>query len=260
MPEPTPILEVEDIAVSFGGIHAVAGATFEVAPGSVTALIGPNGAGKTTAFNLITGFVRPDRGTVRFKGADITGKRPDQIAARGLVRTFQLTKVFSKMTVRDNVALAASGNPGEGFSRALFQPRSSRRAEADARRRADQILTEVGLARMADEYAGTLSGGQRKLLELARVLMNDPDLLLLDEPMAGVNPTLGRELVTLLLRLRDERNLTYLFVEHNIDLVMEISEQVVVMALGEVISVGPPDHVRGDPKVIDAYLGSEVEA
>lgn len=259
MPDPAaPILEVDDLAVSFGGIHAVAGASFDVEEGSITALIGPNGAGKTTAFNLITGFVRPDRGTVRFAGTNITRRRPDQIANLGMVRTFQLTKVLGKMTVLDNVALAASGNPGESFFRAVFQPRATRRAEAEVRLRAEEMLEEVGLARMAGEYAGTLSGGQRKLLELARALMNDPHLLLLDEPMAGVNPTLGRELVEMLLRLRRERDLTLLFVEHDMDLVMEISERVVVMASGAVIASGKPDEVRSDPRVIDAYLGSEV--
>ena len=257
MPDAAPILAVEDLAVSFGGIRAVDGASFDVAPGSITALIGPNGAGKTTAFNLITGFVSPERGRVRFKGQDITGKRPDQIANRGLVRTFQLTKVFSKMTVRDNVALAASGNPGESFARSVLRPRAIRAAEAEARERAEAMLAEVGLKRMSGEYAGTLSGGQRKLLELARVLMNDPELLLLDEPMAGVNPTLGRELIALLHKLREERDLTYLFVEHDMDLVMEISERVVVMAQGAVIASGPPEVVRSDQRVIDAYLGAE---
>ena len=176
----------------FGGLKAVDGATFSVKPGSVTALIGPNGAGKTTAFNLLTGFIKADAGRVRFADHDISGARSDLIARLGMVRTFQLTRVLAKMTVIENVMLGAPDQPGAKFSNALFRPRRWRAREAEVREQARALLAEVGIESHAHEYAATLSGGQRKLLELARALMTEPRLVLLDEPMAGVNPTLGR--------------------------------------------------------------------
>jgi neutral amino acid transport system ATP-binding protein len=252
---------VRDLRVRFGGVQAVDGATFAVRRGSVTALIGPNGAGKTTAFNLITGFTRPDDGTVTFAGRDVTGASADAISRLGMVRTFQLTRVLGKMTVLENAMLAAREQPGEGLATALFRPRVWRRREAEVRENALAMLREVGLETHAGEYAATLSGGQRKLLELARALMTEPRLVLLDEPMAGVNPTLGRRLLDYLRRLREERGLTVLFVEHDMDVVMDVSEEVIVMAAGRVIAVGPPASVRSDQRVIDAYLGAEpVEA
>jgi ABC-type branched-subunit amino acid transport system ATPase component len=238
----------------------VDGATFAVREKSVTALIGPNGAGKTTAFNLLTGFLKPEAGTVVFGGEDVTGKSPDDIARHGMVRTFQLTRVLAKMKVIENVMLAAPAQPGEHLGTALFRPRRWRQREAEVREQAMEMLGEVGLQTHADEYAATLSGGQRKLLELARALMTEPRLVLLDEPMAGVNPTLGHRLLDYLGRLREERGLTVLFVEHDMDVVMGVSEEVIVMAQGAVIAHGTPDAVRRDAAVIDAYLGAEPAA
>jgi neutral amino acid transport system ATP-binding protein len=242
--------------VRFGGLQAVAGATFSVRRGSMTALIGPNGAGKTTAFNLLTGFIRPDAGAVRFDGRDIFRRRPDVISRMGMVRTFQLTRVLSKMTVIDNVMLAARDQPGMRLDTALFRRRAWRSREDEVRAQALALLDEVGIASHADAYAATLSGGQRKLLELARALMTHPRLVLLDEPMAGVNPTLGGRLLDYLARLRAESGLTVLFVEHDMDAVMGRSDEVVVMAEGAVIARGRPDEVRRDDRVIDAYLGA----
>jgi branched-chain amino acid transport system ATP-binding protein len=226
----------------------------------VTALIGPNGAGKTTAFNLVTGFITPDDGRVRFDEHHIEGRSPDAIARLGLVRTFQLTRVLAKMTVLENVMLAAPQQPGERFGTALLRPRRWKAREREVRAQAMEMLGEVGIHTHAEEYAATLSGGQRKLLELARALMTEPRLVLLDEPMAGVNPTLGQRLLDYLARLREERGLTILFVEHDMDVVMGVSDEVVVMAQGRVIAHGTPDQVRRDPVVIDAYLGAEPAA
>ena len=251
---------MRDLRKRFGGLHAVDGASFSVRRGTVTALIGPNGAGKTTAFNLVTGFIRADAGHVRFAEHDISRRRPDHIARLGMVRTFQLTRVLAKMKVIENVMLAAPDQPGESFGRALFQPRRWRRREAEVHEEAMELLAEVGIHTHADEYAATLSGGQRKLLELARALMTHPRLVLLDEPMAGVNPTLGRRLLDYLQRLREERGLTVLFVEHDMDVVMGVSDEVIVMAQGQVIARGTPDQVRADERVIDAYLGAEPAA
>ncbi len=239
----------------FGGLQAVAGATFSVRRGSMTALIGPNGAGKTTAFNLLTGFIRPDSGAVRFDGRDIFRRRPDVISRMGMVRTFQLTRVLAKMTVIENVMLAARDQPGMRLDVAMFRRRAWRPREDEVREEALALLDEVGIASHADAYAATLSGGQRKLLELARALMTHPRLVLLDEPMAGVNPTLGGRLLDYLTRLRAERGLTVLFVEHDMEAVMGRSDEVVVMAEGAVIAHGHPDEVRRDARVIDAYLG-----
>jgi branched-chain amino acid transport system ATP-binding protein len=256
MPE-RPLLEIEDVRRRFGGLHAVDGAGFEVRAGTVTALIGPNGAGKTTLFNVVSGFLRPDSGRIAFEGRDIAGRAPHTIARRGLVRTFQLTRVLAKMKVLDNMMLAAPDQPGEKLYNALFRPMRSRRREREARTESLELLERVGLASHANEYAATLSGGQRKLLELARALMARPTMVMLDEPMAGVNPTLGRRLLVYLDELRDEQGLTVLFVEHDMEVVMGVSDEVVVMSEGRVIAQGSPDAVRTDPRVIDAYLGAE---
>lgn len=249
------ILVVSDVARSFGGVQAVAGATLDVRRGSLTALIGPNGAGKTTLFHLLSGFVRPDRGDVVYDGHSIFRKAPYAIARRGMVRTFQLTKTLAAMPVIDNMMLAACDHPGERLRGMVLRPGAVRRREREARERALELLDTFMLATKADAYAGTLSGGQRKLLELARALMLEPRLVLLDEPMAGVNPALGQTLMDHIVRLRDEKGVTFLFIEHDLDVVMRRSERVVVMAQGRVIASGTPDEVRGAPEVIDAYLG-----
>jgi branched-chain amino acid transport system ATP-binding protein len=249
-----PILVVEDLHKSFGGLRAVAGASFAVARGSITALIGPNGAGKTTLFDLVTGFGVPDSGAVRFEGRPITGLPPHRIARRGLVRTFQLTRVFAAMSVLDNMMLAAPGQPGEALARLVLPGMGVRRRERQVRERALSLLERFGLAAKAADYAGTLSGGQRKLLELARALMVEPRLVLLDEPMAGINRALGRRLLDDVEALR-QAGTSFLFVEHDMDVVMSRADRVVVMAEGAVIAEGPPAEIRRDSRVIDAYLG-----
>jgi neutral amino acid transport system ATP-binding protein len=249
------ILEVDGVHKNFGGLRAVAGASFAIARGSITALIGPNGAGKTTLFDLITGFGAPDRGAVRFEGRAIAGLPPHRIARRGLVRTFQLTRVFAAMTVLDNMMLAARGQPGEQLVRLVIPGGAVRRCEAAVRERALLLLDRFGLAGKTADYAGTLSGGQRKLLELARALMVEPRLVLLDEPMAGVNRALGRRLLDDVEALRRSAGTTFLFVEHDMDVVMNRADRVIVMAEGAVIAEGSPEAVRNDQRVIDAYLG-----
>jgi neutral amino acid transport system ATP-binding protein len=249
------ILDVVDVAKHFGGVWAIDGASFQVERGSITALIGPNGAGKTTMFNVITGFERGDRGEVRYDGESITGKPAYAIARRGMVRTFQITKALAAMSVLDNMLMAAPRQPGEHLAGLVLRPRASRRREREVRERAAELLAVFGLERKADDYAGTLSGGQRKLLELARALMVEPRMVLLDEPMAGVNPTLGRQLLRHMHELRDTKGTTFLFVEHDMEVVMGESDQVVCMAQGRVIAAGDPESVRTDERVIDAYLG-----
>jgi ABC-type branched-subunit amino acid transport system ATPase component len=251
-----PILEVRDAVKSFDGLLAVAGASFDVERGSITALIGPNGAGKTTMFDLLSGFGRPDAGVIRFAGEAIAGLPPHRIARLGLVRTFQLTRVLAGMSVMDNMLLAARGQPGEHLLSLLAAPRRARAAEAMARQEAVALLDTFGLAAKAGDYAGALSGGQRKLLEIARALMTQPSLVLLDEPMAGVNPTLGRSILDHIEALRRERGTTFLFVEHDMDVVMERSDRVVVMAQGRVIATGTPAEIRANPAVVEAYLGA----
>ena len=253
------VLEAKDVMRSFGGIHAVQGATMSVKRGSITALIGPNGAGKTTFFNLITGFYKLDSGTVTFEGNDIAGLPSYKIARLGMVRTFQITKALSRMPVIDNMLLAAPKQPGESLAGAVFRPLATRNREKEVTEQAHELLASFNLDKKADDYAGTLSGGQRKLLELARALMTEPRFLLLDEPMAGINPTLGARLLEHMERLRAEEGVTFLFVEHDMDVVMNHSDHVVVMAEGRVISEGTPDEVRADRKVVDAYLGGEID-
>ena len=250
-----PILEVDGLVKRFGGILAVNGASFEVEERSVTALIGPNGAGKTTLFNVITGFYRADRGSVRLSGQEIVRRAPHVVARLGMVRTFQITKALARMPVIDNMMLAAPDQPGERLYNLIARPRAVRARERAVRERAEELLELVQLSKLTDEYAGVLSGGQRKLLEFARALMTEPQILLLDEPMAGINPTLGARLLEHIHRLRADRGMTFLFVEHDMDVVMRQSDKVIVMAEGRVIAQGPPDEVRRDQRVIDAYLG-----
>jgi neutral amino acid transport system ATP-binding protein len=254
-----PILVADGVRRSFGGVHAVDGAGFAVQRGSITALIGPNGAGKTTLFNVITGFLPAQGGRVTFDGAPVLRRPAHAIAARGMVRTFQLTKTLAAMTVLDNMLIAAPRHPGERLATVFTRPGASRRREREARERALGLLATFDLAGLADDYAGTLSGGQRKLLELARVLMLEPRMLLLDEPMAGVNPSLGRRLLEHMQRLRAEHGVTFLFIEHDMEVVMKHSDRVIVMAEGRVIAQGDPAGVRADQRVVDAYLGQRRE-
>jgi branched-chain amino acid transport system ATP-binding protein len=253
------LLEVERVERSFGGVHAVAGASFGVERGSITALIGPNGAGKTSLFNLVSGFERPDRGDIRYEGVSIAGWPPHLVARAGLGRTFQLTKTMAALPVLDNVLLAAPAQPGERLRGALLRPLQARRHDRALHERARELLATFGLSEMADHYAGQLSGGQRKLLELARTLMLRPRMVLLDEPMAGVNPTLGARLLEHIEQIRRREGVTFLFIEHELDVVMQRSDRVVVMAEGAVIASGPPAAIRDDQRVIDAYLGTAGE-
>jgi branched-chain amino acid transport system ATP-binding protein len=254
------LLEVRGVAKRFGGLRAVEGASLDVERGSITALIGPNGAGKTTLFNLVAGLYAPEDGTVRFDGRSIGGRSPHAVARSGLVRTFQHARALTRLSVLENMLLAAPTQPGERFWRLFLTPRAVRRREREIERRAHDLLTLVRLDRHAHEYAGVLSGGQRKLLEFARALMAEPAMVMLDEPMAGVNPTLGRELLGHMEALRAERNLTFLLIEHDLEIVMTVSDEVHVMNEGKVIASGPPDAVRRDPRVIDAYLGAHAAA
>jgi neutral amino acid transport system ATP-binding protein len=252
----TPILEVRDVVRAFGGLRAVNDASLDVEAGSITALIGPNGAGKSTLFNVVSGFLPAEKGTVLFEGRRIDRASAYRIAQRGLVRTFQVPRTLTRMSVLDNMLVAATNHPGERLNGLVLRAGSARRRERRARERAAELLSLFRLDGHAGEYAGVLSGGQRKLLDFARVLMAEPRLVLLDEPMAGVNPALGRQLVEHVLRLRTEAGMTFLFVEHDLDIVMEASDRVIVMNEGHVIASGTPQEVRGDQRVVDAYLGT----
>jgi branched-chain amino acid transport system ATP-binding protein len=249
------LLRVSALEKSFGGIHAVREVTFDLPAGGITAVIGPNGAGKSSLFNLLTGFERADGGRVEFLGRDISQAAPHAISRLGLVRTFQLTRVFSALDVMDNMLLARVDDPGDGLFGAVFRPRTWRANERAARRRAGELLEMLGLDGKARDPAGALSGGQRKLLELGRALMLEPKLLLLDEPLAGVNPTLGKRLMGHIEQLARDEDVTILFVEHDLDVVMRHSGRVLVMAGGSIVADGSPAEVRSDRRVLDAYLG-----
>ncbi len=258
VPKPDPILVADGVVRRFGGLTAVEVDHLEVQRGVITALIGPNGAGKTTFFNLLTGFDKPDEGTWAFEGKDLAGVPAYRVARRGMVRTFQLTKALSKMTVLDNMRLGATGQRGESFFRALV-PGVWSGQQRGIDERARDLLVRFKLDAKASDFAGSLSGGQRKLLEMARALMVEPTLVMLDEPMAGVNPALTQSLLGHVKDLR-EQGMTVLFVEHDMDMVRDISDWVVVMAQGRVVAEGPPDVVMADPAVIDAYLGAHHDA
>jgi neutral amino acid transport system ATP-binding protein len=253
-PKADPILVADSVTRRFGGLMAVNVDHFEIQRGSITALIGPNGAGKTTFFNVLTGFDDANTGTWSFDGDDITGMPGHQVARRGMVRTFQLTKALSRLSVIDNMKLGATGQIGENFFRALLKP-LWRDQERDIEERADALLERFNLAHMRNEFAGTLSGGQRKLLEMARALMVQPQLVMLDEPMAGVNPALAQSIIGHVEGLREE-GLTVLFIEHDMDVVRTISDWVVVMSEGLLIAEGRHSSIVSNPRVIDAYLGA----
>jgi branched-chain amino acid transport system ATP-binding protein len=249
-----PIVVADGIKRSFGGLVAVDVDHLEIQRGVITALIGPNGAGKTTFFNLLTGFDQPDTGAWSFNGTSLAGVPAYKVARMGMVRTFQLTKVLSKMTVLENMRLGATGQRGEGFWSAAL--RFLWRGQEDANtERARGLLKRFKLDAKESDFAGTMSGGQRKLLEMARALMVEPELVMLDEPMAGVNPALKQSLLGHVKSLRED-GMTVLFVEHDMDMVRDISDWVVVMAQGKVIAEGPPEAIMADERVIDAYLGA----
>ena len=252
--KPDPVIVVDGISRSFGGLKAVDVAHLEIQRGCITGLIGPNGAGKTTFFNLLTGFDRPDTGSWALDGTDLGRLHPHQVARRGVVRTFQLTKALSKMSVLDNVKLGASKQSGERILNSLL-PFTWRKQEAEITERAREMLVRFKLDAKSDDMAGSLSGGQRKLLEMARALMTDPKVIMLDEPMAGVNPALTQSLLEHVKSLRDE-GMTVVFVEHDMDVIRDISDWVVVMAQGSVIAESTPEALSDNTAVVDAYLGS----
>ena len=250
-----PILEVRDVAKSFGSLTALDGVTLDVEEKKVNILIGPNGSGKTTLINVISGFYRADSGSVLLNGRDVTGLPPYEMYSKGLGRTFQIPTLFWKLSVLDNVLVAEKGHPGESFVKALFKRRWVK-SETEATEKAMKIIALLGLTKVWNAQANTLSGGQMKLLELARALMSGSRLVLLDEPISGVNPTLAHEIFGRILKLRDELGVTFLIVEHRLDIALSYVDAVTAMALGKVVAAGKPELVMADPKVIEAYLGA----
>ena len=257
--KPDPVLVVDGIVRRFGGLTAVDVEHLEIQRGLITALIGPNGAGKTTFFNLLTGFDQPDSGRWSFDGTDMSGLPAYKVARLGMVRTFQLTKALAKLSVIENMRLGATDQVGERFFSALL-PLRWRSQEREITERADALLARFKMDHMREEFAGSLSGGQRKLLEMARGLMVEPDMIMLDEPMAGVNPALTQSLLGHVKDLRDKEGRTVVFVEHDMDVVYDISDWVVVMAEGRIIAEGTPDEIGSNQQVIDAYLGAHHDA
>ena len=249
------MLRVDRLTKSFGGLMAVDNATFEIARGSITGLIGPNGAGKSTTFNMIAGAIRPSSGRIVFEGEDIAGLPTHVLFHRGIVRTFQIPHEFGRLTVLENLMVVPPGQPGEILARNWLTPGAVAAREHAVRARAEEALEFLTLAALRDELAGTLSGGQKKLLELGRTLMTDARLVLLDEPGAGVNPTLLGELAAMIRRLNRERGITFCIIEHDMDLIASLCEPVIVLAEGSVLTEGPMQEVRRDPRVLEAYLG-----
>jgi ABC-type branched-subunit amino acid transport system ATPase component len=253
-PKPDPILTADNVVRTFGGLTAVDVEHVQIQRGVITALIGPNGAGKTTFFNVLTGFDKPDTGDWAFNGKRLKKVPAYRVARLGMIRTFQLTKVLAKLTVIENMRVGATGQTGENLRSAMFAP-IWRSQESTNTTKANDLLERFLLIKKRDDFAGSLSGGQRKLLEMARALMADPELVMLDEPMAGVNPALKQSLLGHVKSLRDEGR-TVLFVEHDMDMVRDISDWVIVMATGKIVAEGPPESVMADQRVIDAYLGA----
>jgi len=252
------VIKIEGISKSFGGLRAVDNVHFTVAKGGITGLIGPNGAGKTTLFSILAGFLNADEGRVILDGEDVTGQPPHKLFHRGLVRTFQIPKEFSRMTVRDNLTIVPPGQSGESLPNVWFRWGRVRRQDRRVREKVDEVLDFLNLTHVADELAGNLSGGQKKLLELGRTMMIDAKVVLLDEPGAGVNRTLLNSIRDSIRRLNVERGYTFCLIEHDMDLIAQLCDPVVVMAQGQVLTQGGMDEIRANVEVQDAYLGGGV--
>ena len=253
------MLTVDAITKSFGGLTAVNRCSFIIEAQSITGLIGPNGAGKTTIFNLIAGAMKPDSGRIQFQGADITGRPAHELFHLGIMRTFQIPQEFAAMSVLENLMLVPAEQSGENLFHALLSPRKVSLRENEIRDRAMDVLEFLHLTHVIDELAGNLSGGQKKLLELGRAMMADPDIVLLDEPGAGVNPTLLGDLAEMIMRLNRERHYTFCIIEHNMDMIARLCDPVIVMVEGAVLTQGDMGSVRADPRVLDAYLGGDID-
>jgi len=255
--EREPVLRVRGVQKSFGGLMAVNSVTLDISPGIITGLIGPNGAGKTTLFNLISGLYKSEAGTIHLKGERIDGLPPHEIFHKGISRTFQIARELKLMTVLENLMLVPMGQTGESLLLTWFRPRQVRKEEKEIKEKALEVLEFVNLIDLKDEYADSLSAGQKRLLELARTMMSDPKIILLDEPGAGVNPTLLKHLVGYLRQIVEDHGMTLFLIEHDMDLVMNTCDQVVVMNYGEILTEGPPEIIRRDPRVLEAYLGGQ---
>lgn len=245
-----PVLKVTDLAKSYGAIQAVGGVSFEVMPGEIFGVIGPNGSGKTTLFNSMLGQITPDKGRIELNGEDVTKLGPLQLNRKGVGRTFQTLQVFGKMTVRDNLLVAAQEHQGSMFSR-LFAP-----GDSGLGAKADALIEQFRIGHVAHLKAGTLSYGQQKLVDIAMAFMSEPDLVLLDEPCAGVNPSLVDGISSLLKELNRTRKGSFVVIEHNMDFVMDLCHRIMVMVEGQVMAIGTPAEIRANKQVLDAYLGS----
>ena len=252
------LISVKNLKKSFGGITAVDVKELSFIEGELTSVIGPNGAGKTTFFDLISGFQNADSGDIFLKENNISNSQPYKIARMGMVRTFQLTKVFDRMTVMENLLFSGSNVNNDSFLRSILKLNSQKVYENSLKDKANEIMKDLNIGHMADSYARELSGGQKKLLELARAIINEPEILLLDEPLAGVNPKLAEDILSLIKKLSED-GITIVMVEHNIEAVMKISERVVVLAEGSLIADGSPNEIRTNKNVIEAYLGKDDE-
>ncbi len=249
------MIRIEHLTKSFGGIHAVNDVSFEVERGSITGLIGPNGAGKSTLFNMVAGLIRPDRGRVWLENENITGRRPHQLFHRGLVRTFQIPHEFTRMSVRENLMVVPPGQSGENLLQSWLRWGKIRREDRSVLKKVDEVLDFLEIGHVADERAGNLSGGQKKLLDLGRTMMTDARIVLLDEPGAGVNRTLLGKISDAIRRLNTERGYTFCLIEHDMDLISSLCHPVHVMANGMLIASGSMDEIRTNEEVREAYLG-----
>ncbi len=251
------MLEIQKVEKSFGGLKAIDGCSLEVKEGSITGLIGPNGAGKTTLFNIITGHYKPDRGKIVLQGQAIEGLPPHKIFEKKMYRTFQITREFAKMTVLENLMIMPELQAGEKIWNTWLRPASVRNQEKEIMDKALEVLEFIELIDLKNEYAGSLSGGQKKLLEIARSMMADPKIVLLDEPGAGVNPTLMKKLIANIETLREEKGITFLLIEHDMDLIMNLCDPVIVMSEGKKLAEGTPEDIKNDERVLEAYLGGQ---